>query len=224
MEINNHKEEKTIENIFIKDEYQTIMVCDGITYSNNAGSIVRQCSIFGCSNIIFCPLDIKRFDKINSNLNNRPINNDHPSNNEDNAFHTYQLKNIHIDPIKGIRYNKSFKKSVKKFSINHQEYTNVYYDINIKDIVEEGLKNKFIIFRLENCNKTNNIFYTDLSYKKIMFIVGNECEGISDYVMQNSNIKDLYIPSMIQLDSLNVANVSTVTCFERFRQINLKKI
>lgn len=32
----------------------TIIVCDGILYGNNVGTIVRQCALLGCDNIIFC--------------------------------------------------------------------------------------------------------------------------------------------------------------------------
>lgn len=225
------KYKKTISfpNVFENTEIQTVMVCDGLTYSNNAGSIVRQCSIFGCNNIFFCPLDKKRLHEIDSNLNDRPVKNISNSENVEsveNAFHTYQLKNIYNDPKNGIRYTNSFKKSIKKFSVGHNDYVNIFYDIPINDVIEQGLKNDFIIFRLENKNKNklNNIFNTNLSSKKIMFIVGNECEGVSDYVMENSSIIDLYIPSKIPLDSLNVANVAIITCYERFRQINQSNI
>ena len=122
------------------DKKQTILIGDGITYSNNAGSIVRQCSIFGCDTIFFCPLDEKRLKKIELNINNRPIKNIDESQNSQNAFHNYQLKNIYYDSNSNIRYTKNFKKTIKKFSINHQTYVNIFYDIPINKIIEEGLK------------------------------------------------------------------------------------
>lgn len=197
---------------------QTIVVCDGLTYGNNAGTIVRQCTIFGCDAIIFCPLDETRLNKIELDLNDKIIKN--IGDKYQNNFHIYQLKNIYRDINNRIRYTKNFKKLVKKFSMNHCAHIKIFYDIPINKIIEEALKNNFQIFRLENKNKIKSIFSTDLSFNKVMLIVGNESEGICDYIMENKNIQDLYIPSNINLDSLNVASSATIACFERFRQFS----
>lgn len=202
--------------ILSEDKPQTIILGDGIAYGNNAGTIVRQCAIYGATSIIFSPLDKARLNQIDDRFDGREIKREPDG--EKNNFKNYKL-NYFIEEREKIRYKTTFRKSIEQYSSHHTAFVNLFYDIPIETVIDMALKNGFSIFRLEN-NKSKSIFTTKLNMKKVVFILGNETVGIRQDIMQNPQIEDLYIPSAIRLDSINVSEVATTVCFERFRQMS----
>ena len=173
----------------------------------------------------FCPIDEKRLDLIekkNSILINQEdhqfiANND----NKEIFFKNNRIKNIIKDKFGNIKYTENFKKSIEYFSVGNNNQTEIIYNVQINEIVDQALINNFKIFRMENFDKINSIYSVDLKSHKIIFKVGNESEGISEYVKNHSKINELYIPSEKNVDSFNVACIASLVCCERNRQCKI---
>jgi len=179
---------------------KTVVVADGITYPNNAGTIVRNGSILGSDMTVFCKLDKERFDKMP----------------EQSAKSVSEYEG-------DIIYNHDFRKNTIRFSMmkKHNEKFNVFFNFEIKDVMDAALENDYKIFMLENYEKAD-IYNIDMSQDKVMFIVGNEREGVSEIVQKyrkDGKISPVFIPSCLKgASSFNVANAATIAVYERNRQ------
>lgn len=218
---------------------ETILVCDGVSYCCNAGTLVRNAVLLGVKTIHFCPLDAKRFDIINQRLNNRPKNKEKKDEKKEekeekekekeedddeeeiSPFNTFQLKNFAINPDGSIRYTKYFRTNLNKFSFKHDRLIEIKYNSDIQEIVNKALSDGYTIYKLENTgNPKHSIYNAKLDQKKVMLIVGNETVGISYSILENQKIIPLYIPSQISaVDSYNVASAANIACYERSRYL-----
>jgi tRNA G18 (ribose-2'-O)-methylase SpoU len=148
----------------------TILLCDGIMYTPNAGNIVRNCGLLKTDLIIFC-------------------------NNE---------------------YSNTFKKTLLHYSMNNPSKVETLFNLDITSIILSAIFNKYKIIVLETGGQS--IFNTDLSAEKILFIVGNEHNGVSRDVLQcveKGFAEIVTIPS----GSLNVSFAATLAVYERMRQL-----
>lgn len=88
-----------------------------------------------------------------------------------------------------------------------------------KEEVLNLLPNEYILTALETAPYSKNIFTYTLP-QKMALIVGNESQGISDFLLQKAKVK-IHIPVMGPIKSLNVSHATSVCLFEWIRQQTL---
>lgn len=89
-----------------------------------------------------------------------------------------------------------------------------------KEEVLNLLPNEYILTALETAPNSKNIFTSTLP-QKMALIVGNESQGISDFLLQKAKVK-VHIPVMGSIKSLNVSHAASVCLFEWIRQQSIE--
>lgn len=192
-----------LDNLFKKDEHQTVVLGDGLNYPINAATIVRNGAILGLSTLILSPIPKKVYT-------------DTQEKNPEYA-ETF-LSPFKIQDGKCIYTNK-FIKAVSKYSTQHQTCLNVMFNYEAEPVIDLALKHGFKIMMMENDVK-GDIFDKDMTVKKILFVVGNERYGVRESIrkMYPEKIEPLYIPSCIDRSSMNVSMAATIAIYERTKQ------
>lgn len=186
----------------------TIVVGDGISYATNAASIIRNCGILGATEYYFCPLDVERFNIIKSEAKAESDEK--------------QILSFGYNDKKIIVYNAAFRKSVKKYSMDFYEKNIIHFQYSIENVIEVAKAKNYTIIMLESfaeadIYKSKNI----LDKQRVMIIVGNEKMGVGKFVKklyEDGEIKPLFIPSCIELNSLNVSYAAVIAVYERNKQ------
>ena len=79
------------------------------------------------------------------------------------------------------------------------------------------LSPEFQLAAIETCGDSTNLFTTQLP-KNIIFLLGNERNGLPEDILQKCSIK-LHIPMTGKCKSMNVSHALSVTLFEWQRQM-----
>ena len=85
---------------------------------------------------------------------------------------------------------------------------------NLVQTIKNLKKRKFKI--LATSLQTNESIY-DIDYKKIVLVIGNEANGVSDEILENADIK-AKIPMLGKTESLNASVATSVILYEYVRQ------
>ena len=96
--------------------------------------------------------------------------------------------------------------------------TKVYKSSNILDDIKTFKNNNFKLF--STCLDLDSVSLKETIFdKKFIIAFGNEANGISDLVLNNSDAK-IKIPMFGNIESLNVAISAGIVCYEVMRQNN----
>lgn len=95
---------------------------------------------------------------------------------------------------------------------------NIYF-VDEYSFLDEFLKNDFKIIVADS--HSNNIYFNENLTGKIILVVGNEGNGISEE-LKSFDSSDVCIPMSNDLESLNVAQALSIIAFEYVRQSQFK--
>lgn len=177
---------------------QTILICDGLYYPSNVGTIIRSATLMGVTEVVVCCIDRERLDHIHNTFSEE-----------------VQEKIDSFICSKDLRYTRRFKKNLTHYSKFYNEHIKVTFR-DFDEVITNLKNNDFTVFVLEN-KPEKALFDQDLTDEKVAIIVGNENIGVRSG-LENEEV--LFIPSMCKTikNSYNVATAASIAIYERFKQ------
>ena len=197
--------DQTLIDLLTQNKKMSIIICDGLTYGINAGSILRDANAFGFDAVFYCP----------------PLIDEHVKVNLIDTIKNNKLSHLYINNGK-LTYNNSFTHDTLRYSMITDNGLNckLYFNYDIGDIIDMLISMDYNVHILENDNCDLKLHDTRLSYDKYAFIVGNETIGISKYLRnrylnEQSKIQLLSIETR-NCSSLNVSHATSITMHKRY--------
>ena len=193
----------SLKSYLLQHDIMTINIVDGITYGNNAGSIVRNSASFGIDFTIFCP----------------------PKHTIDTKCYT-----IYKDENEKIKYNKHFVKDMKRVSMCdiNKNHCNIIINYDIETIIQILEDLNYMIYIVENDYigpdlNINLLHQIKLDFPKTAFIFGNEIMGVSSFIRTHKFkyvVKTLLINTLGKSSSLNVSVATGIILHKRASDIS----
>lgn len=199
--------------VYGSNEYTSICILDGLTYSANIGGIVRSVYAMDGNIVFVCPPSLTMYKKFLA----------------DEKETGYKHKSIYLNDDGKPVFNSQFKKDVERSSCDrgHIRTMNIFYDFTAGEVI--NILNEFgyniVMYEMSRSSKHIYLDEVDFSARHFAYILGNEKYGISDELYAQGEfdgIACIEIRTGKNRQSLNVCSANAIFINKRFECIHKK--